>query len=531
MKILDCTLRDGGYYNNWDFPIDIINDYLKAISLANVNVVEMGLRSQINNGFKGACAYTTDGFLNKLKIPSDLEIAVMLNASELKAKGSFKEVLESLFPNAADETPVDIVRLACHAKEFEEALPASNWLKDRGFQVGFNLMQISDRNKGEIEVCAKEISKYPVDVFYIADSLGSLKPKQTAEILSWVKKYWKGALGVHTHDNLGLALQNTLTALDEGATWLDATVTGMGRGPGNSRTEELVIEVSERLQQDVNLVPLMNIINKYFEPMKEKFKWGSNPYYYLSGKYGIHPTYVQEMLSDARYSEADIIAAINHIRVQGGKSFSYNKLDLAQQFYNKAIKGDWSPKENFKDREVLIIGAGKGAIDHQNEIEEYIKKNNPIVLALNCQSMINEELIDYRVACHPIRLLADYEAYATLPQSLIVPASALPGEITTHLNNEKLLDFGLEVGGHGFEFNETGCVTPNSLVISYALSIATSGKCSKILLAGFDGFRADDPRSKQMNKVFDDYKKVSAIPVISITKTRYDIASLSIYGM
>ena len=79
----------------------------------------------------------------------------------------------------------------------------------------------------------------------LADSMGGMNPSQTATIVRWLRAGWAGALGVHTHDNLGMALRNTLCAMDEGVTWLDATVTGMGRGPGNARTEELVIEVAE----------------------------------------------------------------------------------------------------------------------------------------------------------------------------------------------------------------------------------------------------------------------------------------------
>ena len=83
IKILDCTLRDGGYYNNWDFSIDLINDYLKAMPMAGVDYVEIGFRSLYKSTFRGACAYTKDEFLESLKIPKKLKVAVMVNASDL----------------------------------------------------------------------------------------------------------------------------------------------------------------------------------------------------------------------------------------------------------------------------------------------------------------------------------------------------------------------------------------------------------------------------------------------------------------
>ena len=99
MNVLDCTLRDGGYYNNWDFEENLINDYLKAISYTSINFVEIGFRSIVNNGFKGALAFSTDDYINSLKIPRKIEIAVMINGSELLQESNYIEILEKLFPN------------------------------------------------------------------------------------------------------------------------------------------------------------------------------------------------------------------------------------------------------------------------------------------------------------------------------------------------------------------------------------------------------------------------------------------------
>ena len=324
MHILDCTLRDGGYYNSWNFPLDITNKYIEAMQEAGVNVVELGLRSLINNGFKGATAYTTDSYLDTLSIPHGLEVAVMINASEIVGENPQQEVLSKLFPKEAEHSRVQVVRIACHVHEFVDALPACNWLKKRGYIVGFNLMQVADRSQEEVEALSLAASHYPIDALYFADSMGSMDPVQTSKIISWLRKHWKGAMGIHTHDNMGLALSNTMQAISDGVTWLDSTVTGMGRGPGNARTEELVIEIADIRNQAINMVPLMGIIRKYFQPLKNSCGWGSNPYYFLSGKYGIHPTYIQEMLNDSRYGEEDILAASNHLKVEGGKKFSFN---------------------------------------------------------------------------------------------------------------------------------------------------------------------------------------------------------------
>ncbi|HEY0924866.1 aldolase catalytic domain-containing protein [Rheinheimera pacifica] len=531
INVLDCTLRDGGYYNSWNFPFVLTNKYLEAMSSAGVDMVELGLRSLINNGFKGANAYTTDSYLQTLTIPSRLKVAVMINATEIVGDLLLEDVLHKLFPNDAAESPVDVVRIACHVHEFVKALPACNWLKQRGYIVGFNVMQVADRTQEEVEALSFEASKYPIDTLYFADSMGSMDPAQTTKIIGWLRKHWQGEMGIHTHDNMGLALSNTLQAVKDGVTWLDATVTGMGRGPGNARTEELVIEVAEMRNQAINMVPLMSIIRCYFQPLKNQCGWGSNPYYYLSGKYGIHPTYIQEMLGDSRYNEEDILAALNHLKIEGGKKFSFNALDASRHFYQGDAKGQWSPESLMADREVLILGAGAGVAEHKVSIESYINNKKPLVIALNTQSAVSQHLIDLRIACHPVRLLADCEAHAALPQPLITPASMLPVDVLQSLKGKELLDFGLTVQANTFRFAATNAVLPNSLVISYALAMATSGKASRVLLAGFDGYGADDPRSLEMQQVLALYKQASALDVVSITPTNYSVKTLSIYAM
>ena len=532
IKVLDCTLRDGGYYNNWNFPSGLINQYLEAMHAAGVDVVELGLRSLINNGFKGASAYTKDSFINSLVIPEQLSVGVMINGAELVGDKRLEDVLNLLFPLSASESRVDVVRIACHVHEFIDALPACNWLKARGYVVGFNLMQVAERSQEEVEALSLEASKYPIDSLYFADSMGSMNPKQTSKIISWLRKYWKGPMGIHTHDNMGLALQNTLQAVDDGVTWLDATVTGMGRGPGNARTEELVIEVADIKSMNINMVPLMGIINSFFQPLKNRCGWGSNPYYYLSGKYGIHPTYIQEMMGDSRYSEEDILAAIEHLKIKGGKKFKLDILDSSREFYNEEQGGSWSPSNIFAGKDVLLLGTGPGVAEHRAAIESYIVQNKPIVVALNTQSSISQSLIDFRVACHPIRLLADCSVHGELPQPLITPASMLPADVQDSLKGKKLLDYGLSIEAGKFTFGEHSCTLPTSLVICYALATITAGKAANLLMAGFDGYSADDPRNFEMNKLFKLYaSQESALKLLSVTPTRYEIKSQSIYGL
>ena len=543
IKLLDCTLRDGGYYNDWDFSPNLIADYLYAMAALKVDFLEVGFRSLKNEGFKGGCAFSTDSFIESLAIPIELtdKIGVMVNGAELTSKQAGLlslekqettqvSILEKLFkPKAL--SPITLVRIACHVHEFESCLPASIWLKEQGYLVGFNLMQIAEQTTEEITLLAKKASRFPIDVLYFADSMGSLNPLQVGQIISAFKKGWQGALGVHTHDNMGQGIANSMQAVSDGVTWIDSTVTGMGRGPGNAQTEYLAMALEPYRESTGNPTKLFELIRKYFKPLQTQYGWGTNPYYYMAGQSGIHPSYIQEMLQDSRYSDEDVLAVIEHLKVEGGKKFSLGTLEAARHFYSGEPRGTWSPKEVMQGRSVLIVGTGPGISKYCEAIELFIEQHQPYVIALNTQQNIREDLINARAACHPVRLLADCNEHLKLSQPLITPASMLPEDVKQALQDKELFDFGIAVNGADFKFNDYHAELPASLVVAYVLAVATSGKAKRIYMAGFDGYPEGDPRNEETEAVFSAYLSSSeCCDITCITPTRYRVKNISLYG-
>ena len=160
INLLDCTLRDGGYYNNWDFKIELINDYLKCMASSGLQYVEIGFRSFEKNNYRGACAYSKDEFLSQLNIPNSLKIGVMVNASEIinHKKGDLVNNTKELFQNKKN-SKIILVRIAAHYHELSKVDPIIKTLKKLGYKVGLNLMQISERSDQEIS----NIRKYNLD--------------------------------------------------------------------------------------------------------------------------------------------------------------------------------------------------------------------------------------------------------------------------------------------------------------------------------------------------------------------------------
>ena len=114
--LLDCTLRDGGYYNSWNFEPTLISSYLSAIDSLSIDACEIGYRSNSNKGFKGAHAYSKDEYLDELSIPGAVKIGVMVNGAELEDEHSLKNTVSTLFPRDSPDSLVKLVRIACDIK-------------------------------------------------------------------------------------------------------------------------------------------------------------------------------------------------------------------------------------------------------------------------------------------------------------------------------------------------------------------------------------------------------------------------------
>ena len=252
------------------------------------------------------------------------------------------------------------------------------WLKKNGYVVALNLMQISEFSTDDISKYASMVAvSEAIDVLYFADSMGSMGPARVIEIVVAIREARKSAIGIRPHDNLGLAMENTLRAINQGVVWVDSTVTGMGRGPGNAKTELLSLELAEMSAIAIDLTKLLVLIKNHFEPLQKTYRWGTNIYYYLSGKYKIHPSYIQQMLSDTSYDQEDILSVIEHLKTKGGRNFSLSRLDSARNFYHQQASGNWSPETVLRNKDVHAFGRWPGVSDHRKQLEDFIRRRRP----------------------------------------------------------------------------------------------------------------------------------------------------------
>ena len=436
LKILDCTLRDGGYYNDWDFSKSLVDQYLITMDNSNIDVIEIGFRFLPKKSFLGPYAYTTDQFLRSLDLPQDLMIGVMINAKEiLDYQHGIKEAISTLF-NKEEDSPVSLVRVAAHFSEYENCHEIVAELNGLGYKVGFNLMQAGGRSAKELCSAAGDISKWSeLDVLYFADSLGNMRSDDVQKTINSFKEGgWSKPIGIHTHDNMGEALNNSIEAIANGASWVDSTVLGMGRGPGNVRTEYLLIELQKRnlgTYVPDNLFPL--VLDEFTE-LQKHYGWGPNLLYYLSAEYGIHPTYVQEMSGRVNMDAQQQVEALNYLNSTDSSGFS--RENLSQAFLNEGgnQKGSWSCENWLLDETVLIIGPGSSTKKHAEAIHSFITEKKPKVISLNINNDIKSEHIDAYAACHHMRVFMDADKYLKLEKPLIIPLETVPNELRKKLS-------------------------------------------------------------------------------------------------
>jgi len=529
--VIDCTLRDGGYYVDWDFDGITVQKYLAAINAARVDVVEIGFRFFAKKKFLGPFAYSTDEYLKTLSIPEGFSIAVMVNASELQKYASgLEKAVYALFVNK-DESPVDIVRIAAHPQDVLVCEVVSKVLHSLNYRVFVNLMQIDSVEPDELTILVKEINGWGcVEVLYFADSFGRMDSSSVESVVKTIGHVWDGPIGFHAHDNKGLAHSNCIAALEAGVDYLDSTLTGMGRGAGNAKSENLLVELNQRGYGEYCPDAIFPLVLHEFDQLRERYQWGSNIYYFLSAVYDIHPTYIQEMLGDERYDTEQILSAINFLKSTRVPFYSFENLLRAISGVEGNESGSWAATGWLREQTVLIIGSGPSTKRHIEGLRQFIERHKPFVLCLNINEAVPSEMIDAYVACHEIRFLIESDSYMNLSKPLILPLSRVPENIQNVLKGGNILDYGLRVAADSFHIAHNGCVLSKPLALAYAISVATSSGANKILLAGIDGYGESDPRQHEMVDLIEAYEKIPAsLPLLAITPTTYPIEQRSIY--
>ena len=543
LKLLDCTLRDGGYYTHWHFDSDLVDRYVAALERSGIDYVEIGYRSLVDHGFFGAFRYSKDHRLSRLFQDKELEAAVMIDAKELTMRQKpAAQTVRDMFSVAA-ESPVSMVRVAITAEQVEPALQITDALKEMGYTTTLNLMQVTSLSPEQLEGIADETARAGcVDILYFADSYGSMIPAQVPDFVNRLSVPGGPSIGVHFHNNLGLGVANCGAAIEAGATHIDATILGMGRGAGNAETEFLLLYL-QRLGNTKRFYPeaLFELVLSDFEKLRTQYQWGSSLPYKLAALYEIHPTYCQKMLAQPRYTPHQVVKVLGVLsETPGVGRFSEEAMSMA---INRALTEDHSgataatipplPVDRADDV-VLVVGSGPTVAEHRGGILEFIHRYNPTVLTCNYCQYIPDDVPHFTVALNMERIERDKEVLLRHRQKKIVPASRLEGRIHAAFACSAAYDYHCEVRSGQLSIDVSGCTVPDDVVAHYAISLASTIANHKIFLVGFDGYSSKTEGHRALNSEMENflrlYKEQSdRPPLISLTPTQYSLEQQSIY--
>lgn len=239
IKVVDATIRDGGLVNDFNFTDDFVKDLYKANVKAKVDYMEFGYRADkemfASEGF-GKWKFSTDDDIRGIvgDNNTELKIAIMADTGRCNYKEDIHE---------RSESPVDLIRIATYVNAMPAALDMIEDAHKKGYETTCNIMAISNAKESDIAAALEMLGQSPVDGIYIVDSYGSIYPEQTRVIAEQYmeigEKYGK-YIGIHAHNNQQLAFANTIEACAQGVSYLDATMSGMGRGAGNCPMELLL---------------------------------------------------------------------------------------------------------------------------------------------------------------------------------------------------------------------------------------------------------------------------------------------------
>jgi len=533
-RILDCTLRDGGYYNKWDFQPDVVKNYLETMAVSGIDYVELGLRNFPQAGFLGPFAYTTESFINNMELPVGPIYGVMVDAKTLLSSSlPIDEAIDALFLPSS-ESKLGLVRVAAHFAEVDRCEPVLRNLKDKGYLVGLNMMQAGGKDSDLISEFSGLVESWAcVDVLYFADSLGNMDAAEVERIVAAIQAGWTGPTGIHTHNNMGQAVRNCQSAAAAGVSWLDSTITGMGRGAGNAQTEYILAlfdDSVDKYRQD----PVYKLVIRYFQEMKREFGWGESLLYFLGAQNNVHPTYVQNLLSNSHYGTEEIVGAINYLsKLKESNAYDNMVLEgaLSLSGLDTVVAGSTALKGRFTGREVLILGRGESVLRYKKDIERYITDREPLVISVNISERVSIDLVDYFCISHNTKFLSESQDYSNLNRPVILPEHRFTGDELALLEGvPELLAFGLGVEPGQMRLSEDHCVLPHDLTLGYALCAALIGGAKHISLVGVDGYEHGDYRQLEMIELIECFKGVSDLPVTALTPTTYPILQSSIYA-
>ncbi len=479
VKILDCTLRDGGYYNNWDFSTNFAKNYLKTLSNTSVKIIEIGFRKPIDNtgsgpsGLKkvGKFLISEEKYLSRFKFDKEKKISVMIDLTDYIGKDGFKKLKKNF--NDSNKSLIQIVRIACNINDKHYLNKIVKYLKNNNYIVCVNLMKFTILSNQKILSFFKLSLKIGADYLYLADSFGNCTPNKIINISKFIKSRGinLNCLGFHSHDNTGNALKNTIASIKTGFGIIDTSIMGMGRGAGNLKLENFL-----RYKKKYRELEKVNFFSKRFmKNLLKKYKWGKNRYYLYSAHNNIHPTFIQRFLEEEKFKKDRIIKILKFLKKNNATQYDMNIFD------NLFLDVKKFKKEHNGNNDKIAILCDNSQTKSINL--KKLKLKGYQTSTLNFVKFINDKNLDYIFMCNAYRIFTEIERALSLKSiNLVVPNYKILKNVMKK-NNNKIVNYNIKKN-QTFKIKKSQCENDKNLVLVYALSYCIAQKFKEIKIYG-----------------------------------------------
>ncbi len=284
IKVVDCTIRDGGLANKSQFDLETVREVYRAACAAGVDYVELGYRNSkkmFDPSEFGAWRFCDEEQLRRVVEgvdPRGTKVALMQDAHKAEA--------EDVLPRS--ESVASMIRIATYVRDVDKAIRLANNATDKGYECTLNIMAISHEGAPFLDEALQQIEEETkAQAVYVVDSFGALYSETVHYLVEKFQMYLKTKeVGVHFHNNQQLAFANTIEGIIKGANYLDGTLYGLGRAAGNCPTE-LLLGFLKNPKFDI--LPLLEAIGKVIIPLRGQIAWGYHIPYMLTGILDKHP--------------------------------------------------------------------------------------------------------------------------------------------------------------------------------------------------------------------------------------------------
>lgn len=387
ISILDCTLRDGGYINNFLFGEDIIRGIIHGLSKTAIDIIECGfLKSKAQD--PNVSLFGSMQQIQKViqKKNENLMYVAMIQYGAIDN--------EEIIP--FDGKSIDGIRLTFHEHEIAPAFVLGKQLKDKGYKVFMQPVGTTSYEDGSLLHLIQKVNELKPFAFYMVDTLGVMYKNDLLRLFYIIDHNLdrRIALGFHSHNNLQMSFANAQELIQLNSPRkliIDASILGMGRGAGNLNTELLTQFLNVNFEACYDNLELMNILDEYIRPLSFRYKWGYDAAYFIAAVVGCHPNYASFLLNLQTLNMHDISAILSGLDKE--KRTLFHKEYIEQQYlkYMDHYVNDSAALQEISQaigsKKVLLVAPGKSVGDCVDIIRETIKKDDYYIISINFQPM------------------------------------------------------------------------------------------------------------------------------------------------